>query len=169
MPDAFQMLYRPGGIPSIRLVPPKKRRRSPIPRDSQRARVYKWEKALMRRYNKIDEPIARADITKLVHRMSMACGVRTPNLSYRNGTGSANANASRIRFNTLTPPPWMVAHEFAHVALRQKYGPSKYAGHGPEYVSIYIYLLERYVGIPANEARKSAEEFGVKHGKAWHP
>jgi hypothetical protein len=162
MVAAEKIYYMPG-------FGPRPRRKSDKPRDSQKSKVYAWEKALLRRMGvHEDRP---ESVERMVFEMSRHLGISPPKViiwpnTHRTG---ANANSVRIRFFGTKTEKWLVAHELAHTYIRRKFGPRAYAGHGPQFVDVYIYLLERFCGVPANLSRIAAEEFGVKHGSGFKP
>ena len=53
-------------------------------------------------------------------------------------------------------------HEVAHYLVFATYGHNQCAGHGPEFVAIYIQLLHRYAGLNAHQMLKTASEWRVK-------
>lgn len=153
--------YQPGFGPRPKL------RRTCRPRDSQRAKVYEWEKDLVKRFNKSDEKFDSLDDVRFFYgQLAYAYNIDCPGVEFRRSkSGGAKANRTRVKFHGELSSR-LVIHEFAHVLTNARFGFTV-QGHGPEYVSVYIHLLERYMGIPANVARIAAEEAGINHGKVF--
>jgi hypothetical protein len=140
---------------------PRRRRRAP---DRQRARVYRWEQAVV--FPGRDEPLdletCRA-LVEAVYRWAEADRVAVPGWAppeVTDGRGRRHACGSR---HVIKLPRWartapIVLHECAHGLAPD--------GHGPRFVAAYTALLERFLGMDGTFLRASLEAAGIVCGEA---
>jgi len=142
-------------------------------RDSQRAKVYRWEKAASWWVDMmLTEPLTLVECTELVCRVFKAFGYSTcPYI--RDGRGSRWARGDLY---TISLPKWarrpvVVYHEAAHSLLCNGTANKRYLArnqriavpaHGPEFVRLYIELLARYAKLDRRTLCESARAAKVK-------
>ncbi|MCG8467580.1 MAG: hypothetical protein MJB57_05130 [Gemmatimonadetes bacterium] len=73
----------------------------------------------------------------------------------------SSATADRITLAPTMLHPMTVLHELAHAAVIRSLPPGTYAPHGPEFATLYLGLLEEWLGLPA--------EVGRGHGDRLRP
>lgn len=154
----------------------------PRPRDSQRSRVYAWERMITNQFSDrpcfqtVDEcaswlaPIWRKERGRVGSaRLAMPAVERS---SW--GQRSALAHSDhRITLPRWARNPWVILHEAAHRLVREG------ASHGPRFVGVLIGLVARHDGRDAQYLMRMADEMGVKYhvrsvgavpvlGPAWH-
>jgi len=117
------------------------------PRDTQRRAVYVWEDAyaaalglpLRAEVLTLGEVRAAVEIILDQHGIGM--------IEIKDGRGARHARASRTKM--VLPrrmrTPFVVLHEAAHTITHTKCGQNNIAGHGPEFASVYVDLLARYI------------------------
>ena len=153
-----RVVVRLVGVPA----PPKPRRKArkaKRPRDFQRARVYRWEAAHV--FPQAGEPLSLAACRGLVETVFRwaecpgdDAGWRPPLVT--DGRGRRHACGSR---EAIKLPRWartraVVLHECAHGLARDM--------HGPEFVAVYVGLLERFAGLDAAALRAGLAEARVR-------
>lgn len=127
-----------------------RRRRPP---DSQRAKVYRWERAEI--FPGRDAPLSLEACRALVeaaYRWAEAGGASAPGWApprVTDGRGRRHASGSRT---AIKLPRWartmpIVLHECAHGLAPD--------GHGPCFVAVYVALLERFLGLDGSALRAS--------------
>ena len=130
------------------------------PRDFQRSRVYRWERAHV--HNAQDNPtLSLAACRALVYDVYLAldkpkAGTRWSPPQVTDGRGRRHACGSR---EVIKLPRWarkrtIVLHECAH-------GMSS-DGHGPQFMARYIQLLAEFAGMEAGQLRALADAARVK-------
>lgn len=128
-------------------------------RDNQRSKVYTWEKSgEMASFWKKDLSITPAEACAFVRKILRECD--HPNWSsYRiefgKRTNNACANRFFVNFDPKYLPPIIVIHEMAHALTL---GTKDFAGHGPNYMSCYMALLEKYLGLNIFDMAKSLQK-----------
>jgi putative metallohydrolase (TIGR04338 family) len=152
-------------------------------RDSQRSRVYRWERAAVARehwqpvFETVGDAQAWADAVWRRERGRMGlAGVRAPDFE-RPHRGQRHALAytwgHRITLPRWARSRWVVLHELAH--LLAPHSPA----HGPRFVGALIGLGSRWLDLDAQQLMRSADEHGVTywvrtigsvplHGPSWH-
>ncbi len=123
-------------------------------RDFQKQRVYDWE----------DQHIGPRDTTPVpfeqIQHIVAYCWPAShpprieplPKLSRKEGTG----HRLRLRFPADRPTrTWIILHEMAHALT---YGD----GHGPNFVAVYMQLVEKHLNIPLALLHYTARRSNVK-------
>jgi len=138
-------------------------------RDTQRSRVYAWEKRVaeierrdffMPEWETLDEVVAWA--TPIWRSERGRYGrARVPVPSFQRptwGQGRAYAftGSHRITLPRWTRGPWMVLHELAHLLVNNH-------GHGPRFVGALMGLVCRHLEYDATDLMQLADECGVKY------
>lgn len=129
----------------------------PLPktRDSQRAKVYSWENRLFWTHEELsfDECLA------LVSRVRIDYGA--PMLRVLDGRARTSACYAPDRNAIVLPrqqrKTFVVLHELAH-----SLAGITVAWHGPEFMRIYLDLLERYLGKSMKDLRASCKVAHIK-------
>ncbi|XAI95951.1 hypothetical protein [Microcystis phage Mwe-JY26] len=132
-------------------------------RDSQRSKVYKWEKTIFASQWK--EPSLTKEATiGLIHKVLLDAG-RNPayvEIKFTKRRGGACANARYINFTPSRMPVILVLHELAHTLtdrpLDHRMAVSPGAWHDSRYVSCYLALIERYMNLDLTEALVSLKK-----------
>jgi len=133
-------------------------------RDGQKARVYAWEDALVASIDQSIVPFSAAQ--GMVNAIWSELGLHYPPKVERLPRQSRRlqADGSRLRLRLPeTTPSWLLLHELAHALSSAQDGLSD--GHGPDFMGLYVQLLNRYLRLPAAELIGSARAAGV----AIHP
>lgn len=135
------------------------------PRDSQRSRVYAWDKAV--NGGSTEGSLEIEEIEALVKRIWRAERGRYGHAAaaipaVHDGRGRRRPGSSRTRHAILLPrwcrSEWMVAHELAHLLDTRAN-----AAHGPRFVGILMGIASRHLGRDLNELQARADELGVKY------
>lgn len=136
--------------------PPEKRRNRPN-RDYQRTKVYMWQPGAC------GEELGEAEAQRLVDDIFADLGMdRPPKVTVT----ARRTSSSAAKFNEiLLAEGWgqdkrVVVHEAAHIVARRA-SDRRISGHGPEFVGVYVRLLERWCGMDAHELLARAERLGV--------
>ena len=137
-------------------------------RDYQRSKVYKWEKEFVFPKNKTVLSFENAAAS--VRAIFMAEGLRFPPevlpIPPQVKTYFAEANRKGIWLPENTPTT-ILLHELAHSLTFGVDGDSD--RHGPEYVGVYMTLLEKYAGINRPYLWYTATKAGVDYNPFAKP
>ena len=71
-------------------------------------------------------------------------GKPLPRLKDGRGCVRGRATAGTIILPRYARRDWYVLHEVAHVIMERRYDRMKYACHGPEFVRVYVDLIQRW-------------------------
>jgi hypothetical protein len=140
------------------------------PRDSQRSRVYAAEGALHIWGQTIPDEDLQGYVDRLLDRRPIRSRWGNVKITVERGRGGGRAWPSlhRIRLGVNGRNPYVVAHEVAHV-LTGTCGP--FAGHGPEFAGVYLFIVEHGLQEPdkAEVLRAAFREHRVKVNRAAIP
>jgi len=128
------------------------------PRDTQGARVYRWEdtETFLEVLAEVYLPLW--EIKQLVERVCGDYGRAVPHISRGRRCRSARTcGKNLVVFPWASRNPMVVLHELAHVLC-----PSHVEAHGPEYMRVYIDLLLRYGEGSGYGLLESARKSGIK-------
>lgn len=126
------------------------------PRDTQRSKVYSL------RFGPQDE-LSLAECERLIKNAFTAYGlVWRGHIHDGGGTRTARGGPGRINLPKWARRPDTVLHETAHAILMSKFYVNEYAWHGPEFVRVWMNLLEAAGVVKASEFRKAATLAKVK-------
>jgi len=134
-------------------------------RDSQRSRVYRWEREWL-----LEGPEMTLDECRaLVEKVCRAFGRDAfPRLKDGRGTRRAKATIGCISLPRWARRPQIVLHETAHTLLPRivsvNGGHYFLPPHGPEFVRLLIELLVRYHNEDRSELTRLARKEGIKVG-----
>lgn len=136
-------------------------------RDYQRQRVYDWESAI---FSKLESTKLSLDrIRHICNKVSRHYHIRTPIV----GDGRARSSAAWVSYiNTVAFPrwsrkEWIVLHEMSHCVhwnFCRDFKSKVHSSHGPMFVAIYMFLLNRYFDVPITVLTSSAIDAGVDYG-----
>jgi hypothetical protein len=145
-------------------VPRSSARRRRRPPDRQRARLYRWEQAVVfpGRDQLLDLAACRS-LVEAVYRWAEADRAGSPGWApprVTDGRGRRHACGSR---EVVKLPRWartapIVLHECAHGLAPDQ--------HGPRFVAAYVALLERFLGMDGTALRASLAAAGIACGEA---
>jgi hypothetical protein len=137
-------------------------------RDRQRGRLYHWEDRVVAPHDHTTVP--RAAAQGMVNAIWSELGLRYPPkveaLPRQSRRTVADASRLRIRLHEQTPS-WCLLHEIAHALTSTHDGGSDQ--HGPQFVGIYVQLLERYMGLRAADLLPSLEVAGIAVDETARP
>lgn len=133
-------------------------------RDNQRKRVYDWERAHVPGHDDGMDATTRMPLEEcraLVESVAADYNLTPPVV--KDGRGRRNAIGGQT---TISLPLWarcvpIVLHEVAHTILLQK-GQYGAAYHGPDFMRVFLDLLEKYAKLPLRELRSSAAKAGLR-------
>ena len=145
-------------------------------RDSQRSRVYAWERSIpglhqWRGTMSLEESdaLVRRVWRKERGRYGLA---KHPVPTVRAGRGGGSGGYGNISLGRWARQPVVVLHELAHCLtlpkrqfFREGFGAERRraeAGHGPRFVGVAIGLYCRHLGCDRDELLAAAEEHGVR-------
>lgn len=139
-------------------------------RDYQRSALYAWENAIIA--PKGGAPIAYADAQALVNAVWMAQGLLYPPqvvaMPRQNRRAWAKANRLEVFLNPDRPTPtWVILHEIAHSMTGTVEGESDQ--HGPDYLGVYMRLVDRHLRIPMPVLMFTANKAGLRFNIAAQP
>jgi hypothetical protein len=142
------------------------------PRDTQRQKVYDWERAHVESRLPNDKNVPLAELGQLIQKAYVRYGFGfNPHLQLGDGRGRKNACFDyRVGGGTIKLPlwarsEWVALHEAAHGIVWRQFDrdAKKFAGHGPEFVRVYIDLLAHFIpSLSAAELQQSAQAAGLK-------
>src|SRR3990167_5038700 len=133
-----------------------------VTRDSQRSKVYAWEKEIFLNYDKNELSLEQCQaLINLIWR-AYEPNENPPELKDGRGTRRATGERDFINLPTWARNRPVVVHEVTHSLL------SYHTHHGPEFMRLYIELLVRFgeTGMGRRELLKSARLSKLKIGKA---
>lgn len=133
-------------------------------RDNQRNRVYEWEKSLINNHQ--NTKMTAEQITQLIAKVCTDYNLREPGIKFKkNDRGHSCAiGGHRVEFIASQYDIMTTLHEMAHIYIQQNKKPlNKFAGHGPEYVNIYMNFLERYHNMNMTFMQQVARTHGVQY------
>jgi hypothetical protein len=125
-------------------------------RDTQRSRVYKWERS---EFGWDTEQISLCECQRIINQEADWLGIE---VSDGRGCRKALARISRkqIGLPVNMRKRWVVLHEIAHFLAHD----SRWAAHGSQFMQEYIRLLAKHYRRDLETLRDSAIGFGVRVG-----
>ncbi len=136
-------------------------------RDYQRQRVYDWEDQHVRPKDKTVIPFDQAQM--MVNYIWAGEGLRFPprvlEMPKQNRAAEAKANRSDVWVKPEGIASWILLHELAHSLTTSTF--DEYSDrHGPEFVGVYMRLLEKHIRIPLQllmfTAQKEKVDFDIQ-------
>lgn len=131
-------------------------------RDFQRKRLYKWEREVPMN-EQVRLPISLEQCRTLVEKVYEDYGIEAPKVTDGRGCRTARGSLREVKLPEWARTPWTVLHECAH-GLVEKCHPWA-PGHGPEFVRVYVTLLDQYYDVPATALVLSARSKGIMVAK----
>jgi hypothetical protein len=137
-------------------------------RDFQKSKVYAWEKAVVAPRTDLVIPFNRAQ--QFVDGVWLSLGFQGPPrvslMAPQAIYAIANGCRHELKIRRETPA-WVILHELAH-AINQRHDKAPEASvscdaHGPNFVDIYIKLLDKVLNIPLALTMYSLRVHGVRH------
>lgn len=112
-------------------------------RDSQRRKLYRWERYFMERY--LPEP-EKMSLDRCKDYITAVCIMEQIEVTAVTcGKGKRTATYSPMRHEINLPDwaktHWVCLHELAHAKMHN----AGVESHGPEYVKFYCYLLQKHL------------------------
>lgn len=139
-------------------------------RDFQKSKVYKWEDKFIRPFDK--QEISFDNIQMIVDYVWKQEGYNYPpkvkRIAKQNTKALATGSRLNLEFHDKGIYTWVILHELAHALTSNLEYEND--GHGPEFVGVYMKLVNKYIGINLLALMASANDYGVKYdlsGKAW--
>ena len=136
-------------------------------RDYQRQRMYDWEDAI---FSKLEtKQLSLNRIRHICDKVARYYHIRTPIVK----AGQARRSSAWLSYdNAVTFPrfsrrEWIVLHEMAHCIhwnFCRDFKSKVHSTHGPMFVAIYIFLLNKYYKVPVTILKGSAIDAGVDYG-----
>jgi hypothetical protein len=126
-------------------------------RDTQRSRLYDWERAL----DMDDTPMPLPEVVRFVNQVCHDYGRRT--IEVRDGRRRRRGVAwgsSTISLPRMARSRWYVLHEVAHCLSASD------PAHGPEYARLLAELYHRYCGVSMAALRAKATEHRVRWARS---
>jgi len=137
-------------------------------RDRHARRLYAWEDAVVAPQDRAKVPFAR--LQALVDHVWAGEGRRWPP-RVRPLPKQARGTVARATRTAIEAPPelpsWVLLHEIAHALTADVDG--NHAGHGPDFVSVYLRLLTRYARLDRARLEASLAEAGIPWAKDAAP
>ena len=142
-------------------------------RDTQRSRVYGWERAVARLerrdfyamdWERLDQvqawldPIWRAERGRYGKGRWPAPEIRRP--AWGQWSALAHQHAHAITLPRHYRNPWVALHEMAHLLI-----PPHQAPHGARFVGVLIGIAARHLEYDADELMLTADEHGVRYNR----
>ena len=138
-------------------------------RDSQRGKVYKWERQFQERGTfcaktfayRCHNEMSMDEIKALVAKVNRHFKMRPTRIDPGAGRRSAYSYGGKIALPKWARQPVVVLHEMAHEVHRYLGRPG-HAIHGREFVGIEMYLLVKFAGYDIKELIRTANEVNIE-------
>jgi hypothetical protein len=134
-------------------------------RDFQKQPVYDWTHAFFRNISTTE--MSEDECTSLIRDIARCYGFAMPILIFKNEYQAKasfySPSANSITLYRHARHRYFLLHEAAHWVHHMT--GRKGSAHGPEYFSIYAYLLNQYMGFPLHEIFQKAMRYGIQ----FHP
>lgn len=132
-------------------------------RDPQAQRIYAWEEKWLD-WNR--RTLTRDDVESLVQKSTREYGMVSPRVKYHRGKEYSYCQGDVISFNLHDCNPAIVLHECAHYITDALFSPAeKLAAHSPQFMGVYLYLLEWHRVAPRAALHASAKAARIQ----WVP
>ena len=128
-------------------------------RDTQRAKVYRWEREVQLP-DTAHTPLTLRQCDALIKRVYKLYDKPAPKLGDGRGRRKASGSQYHIRLPRWARTGWTVLHECAH-GLTRTFVPGA-AAHGPEFVAVLLELAEQVYGASQYQLEQSAERHKVR-------
>lgn len=134
-------------------------------RDTQRGRLYAWETSgNLKNFWNNDLSMTKKNVVELCHNILRTVGctetqIKNFNIKFSVRNGNAYGSNRGVNFTAGRTPKILVLHEMAHALT---YPNRSISGHCGIFVSCYMALLEKYLGLNivdlANSLRRPVEK-----------
>ena len=130
-------------------------------------RLYAWEDQVVGALDRSVVPFA--NMQALVDHVWTTEGLRwPPRMRPRRATRAVLATGNRLAIEAPESlPSWILLHEVAHAMTSTADGGG--AGHGPDFVGVYLNLLVRYCRLDRAMLERSLTEAGIRWNPAARP
>lgn len=132
-------------------------------RDAQRDKVYQWENKFYQSYGK--EKLVQAQCTALIHEIEedfKGLSRRPVTISYRQKGGCYQRGLTEVNIAEYGQNRDVIVHEMAHWVVSNLHHRTSIAGHGAEFVGVFMLMLQRYQGQCLPDMINHAIELNVK-------
>jgi hypothetical protein len=139
-------------------------------RDYQRKAVYAWERKAVAPFG--GPPISFENAQMAVDGIWLAMGLKFPPKVKRKEQHNvrvwAKANREQVWLPPEGVPTWVIIHELAH-SMTFNVDGCEDSHHGPDFVGIYIKMLDKFLGIPTLMSMYTAKQAGLDFNLAATP
>lgn len=135
-------------------------------RDSQRSKVYRWERKNFSKSKALTEAQCERAINKICALYKMPEGL-IPEIAFSNNGylyPGFDFGANKISINKGQNNLWLCCHESIHAVLYMYYGLSR-CWHGGEFVYLMMMTMSKLEKRPKTDLTESANKMGIKYMK----
>jgi hypothetical protein len=132
-------------------------------RDIQRDRVYSWEGDF---HDWNVRSLSLREARRVIHWACDQYGLIPPSVMQHDGRALPYSQGAKISFNRKVVNPALALHESAHYICDEIFG-TRLAPHCPEWMAIYLWLLEGYRIAPRTALHASAKARGIRWLPTW--
>jgi hypothetical protein len=135
-------------------------------RDSQRSRVYRWERKNFLKSRVLTEAQCESTIKKVCKLYKMPKEL-IPEIAFSNNGylyPGFDFGANKISINKGQNNLWLCCHESIHAVLYMYYGLSR-CWHGGEFVFLMLTTMSKLEKRPKTDLMESANEMGIKYAE----
>jgi len=138
-------------------------------KDFQKSKVYRWEREVVapRALNTVLFEQAQMFVDGVFMAHGLLFPPRAELMPNQATRVFAQANRTVLQIREKTPA-WIILHELAHTLTMAHDGPEG-DGHGPDFVGMYIKLLDRVLNIPLALTMYTLDKAGIKYNLAIQP
>ncbi len=130
-------------------------------RDNQRSKCYSWEWGFLSK-NISNKPKSDEGVVALVEKACARYGIKPPAIVFTGNRKACYGGIARLHIADWGKTPLVILHESAHAITDVLFGRHEIAGHGKEWVGVYIELLSWYYNLPVSVFKKSASLYKIK-------
>lgn len=153
----FRMIMETSDHQAVRNGPKKRAT------DFQRKKVYDWEGEFYIHKDSLTKDECVSLVNQICDDFSDITNIKLQ-LTFRQKGGCYQRGFSEVNLSTWGMNRNMIVHEMAHWVVSNSYRrSSEIAGHGPEFVGIFMLMLEKYNGVDLLDMINSANQQGVKY------
>jgi hypothetical protein len=138
--------------------------------DVQRQKVYRWERACIAPIH--DRIVRFEDAQTFVDGVWLAMGLLWPP-GVEPLPGQARSLVAKGDRLTIHLPPeiqaWVLVHELAHALTNTAHDEGDGEGHGPDFMGMYLKLLDRVLGIPLAYTMYSLQTHHIRYNLGVQP
>jgi hypothetical protein len=137
-------------------------------RDFQKQRVYDWEREVIQRcsHQTVQFRDAQAFIDGVFLKHGWLYPPKAKKIAKQTRRAWATGNRAEINLPEVIPA-WVILHELAHTLTMTEHEGSE--GHGPDFVGIYIKLLDTVLHIPVPMSMYTLTKNNIKFNLGARP